>query len=598
MFSDVSALLGPKQIRPYEALAQTNEGYNGLAWFDFDNDGDLDLFVCSGAATGSTASALFRNDGDGNFTDVTAAAFNVAADSTFGGFGAVVAGDIDNDGFVDLYLTAATSLVFRLDPVVQNALFHNLGDGTFEDITQASGAVAPESPFSASMADIDNDGYLDIFITASGRAALYDDMGVLIIENESYGNILYRNKGDLTFEDVTESAGVSGLYVNQFNETVSDGECVSSFFDYDLDGDQDLLVGNCHGFHSDQTPLEERGGLFPFRLTPFNLYRNNGDGTFTDVAEAAGLAGDGNLGFWMSIAIGDINGDGFLDFWSSNGGVAIGAPHKLYQNNGDGTFTDVRAERGFPDDLEWGWGATLQDFDNDGDLDVFFVGALPLLGLIGPGLASPGSLFLQQDDGTFANATGLTGIDLSSSFSSGLASGDFDGDGFQDLAVMVAGYDGPPVGYPLDGAIDNVVLLKNLGNGNNYITVRLTGTASNSDGIGARVYVRSAGNSTKEQVREVIAGTSMGSSHQLWPTFGLGSVDKVDIEVRWPTGLEELFTNIAANQVFEIVETNPNPPAVPTTPEPTPAPSDAQPSSATAMSTFKAFAATVMVLLL
>jgi hypothetical protein len=394
---------------------------------------------------------------------------------------------------------------------------------------------------------------------------------------------------------VTESAGVSGLYVNQFDETVADGECVSSFFDYDLDGDQDLLVGNCHGFHSDQTPLEERSPLFPFRFTPFNLYRNNGDGTFTDVAEAAGLAGDGNLGFWMSIAIGDINGDGFLDFWSSNGGVAVGAPHKLYQNNGDGTFTDVRAEKGFPDYLEWGWGATLQDFDNDGDLDVFFVGALPSLGLIGPGIASPGSLFLQQDDGTFTDATNLTGIDLSASFSSGLASGDFDGDGFQDLAVMVAGYDAPAT---LDGAIDNVVLLKNLGNGNNYITVRLAGTASNSDGIGALVYVRAAGDPTTEQVREVIAGTSMGSSHQLWPTFGLGSVDKVDINVRWPTGLEEFFSSIAANQVYEIVETTPNPLA------PTPAPTlephapHAHPSSASAMSRFEAFAATLMVLLL
>jgi hypothetical protein len=376
------------------------------------------------------------------------------------------------------------------------------------------------------------------------------------VPGESYRNILYRNNGDLTFEDVTESAGVTGLYVNQFNETVSDGECVSSFFDYDMDGDQDLLVGTCHGWFSDQTPAEERVGLFPFRLTPFHLYRNNGDGTFTDVAEAAGLAGDADLGFWMGIAIGDINGDGLLDFWAANGGAAVGAPHKLYENNGDGTFTDVRAERGFPDELEWGWGATLQDFDNDGDLDVFFVGALPYLGLIGPGLASPGRLFLQQDDGNFTDATDLNVIDLSASFSTGLASGDFNGDGFQDLAVMVAGYDGPATGFPLDGAIDNVVLLKNLGNDNNYITVRLTGTASNSDGIGALVFVRTAGdNSTPGQVRQVIAGTSMGSSHQLWPTFGLSWVDKVDIQVFWRAGgLEELFSKNSANQVLEIVE--------------------------------------------
>lgn len=521
-FEDVSTLLGP-----YTRSA-SGGGLGGIAWLDYDQDGNLDLYLTNGVFA---SNGLFRNNGDGTFTDVSVEA---GVDNGLGNSGVVI-GDIDNDGYPDIFLTGEGRLAGPVQTPTR--MYHNNGDGTFTDITESSGLIGADSALAAAMGDINNDGFLDIFIASPGHIPLLTGPGT----GTSDENKLYLNNGDLTFTDITTSAGVSGLYVDTFGDIVSDGACVASFSDYNNDGLIDIIVGNCNAFFSpniDPVP-------FVVRATPFNLFQNNGDGTFTDVAASAGLD---ILGLWMGLAFGDYDNDGDIDFFATSSGTSESGiyPHALFRNNGDGTYTEISAETGIPNS-EFGWGVTFADFDNNGGLDLFLVGSLPLFGAIGPGQGNPGRLYFNDGSGHFTEDTAATGIDLSSKYTSGLAQADFDGDGFTDIAVMTAPFSTGDVTV----ASEDFVLLRNQANRNHWLTVRLIGTKSNRDGIGARIQVKAG---KINQLHEVRAGSSFASSETPWPTFGLGKYHQAEITVTWPSGLIETFAKFKANQRVTLVE--------------------------------------------
>jgi hypothetical protein len=242
-FTDVSELLGPfsNAATDYFNMRGTgNEGFQGLTWFDYDNDGDVDLFICTGD---SANNGLFRNNGDGTFTDVT----DAAGLTSTSGHGGAVPGDIDNDGFVDLFLTGQTRVVGARQTQAPASMYRNNGDGTFTDITSTAGVPGPTTMFGATMGDFDNDGFLDIFITAPGS----------VVFHESHSNTLYKNNGDLTFTDVTSTAGVGGLFQNGFGQMQSTGPCSCAFTDYNNDGLQDILVGSCNMFVSPSSGASE-----------------------------------------------------------------------------------------------------------------------------------------------------------------------------------------------------------------------------------------------------------------------------------------------------------------------------------------------------
>ncbi len=495
-FEDASQLLDFEHVAvPAGTIASA-----GAAWFDYNKDGLLDLYLTNGRGQGG---GLFRNNGNNTFSNVAAQA---GIESYVGNIG-VVAGDIDNDGYTDVFLTGDRHLTG--DAESASRLYHNSGDGTFTEITSRTGTVGPETGASAAFADIDNDGFLDLFVTAAGSYTT---------RTQDF-NRLYRNNGNLTFTDISVAAGVDAML----------GACAAFFSDYNDDGWIDLFVANCSNVN-----------LFP---TPIQLFHNNGDSTFTDRTVEAGLA---PRGLWMGFGPAEYDNDGDMDIFVTN--TATSAPrrlyHALYENNCDGTFSNV-AQSASAAIFEFGWGCTSPDLNNDGFADLFFAGSFPArpFPMIGPGLGNPGTLLLNNQDGTFTDSSSTLPVDLSRLYTSGVAAGDYDNDGFVDIVVGVEAYDDGP-GRP--------VLLHNSGNENHWLTVCLQGTMSNRDAVGARVAV-TAGDLT--QVKQVYAGSSFLSMDSQWLTFGLSThVTTERILVRWPLGLVERFPNVAADQTIQLIE--------------------------------------------
>lgn len=514
----------------------------GVAFFDYDNDGWLDLFMVNGTRFDNLppgpepSNFLFRNNRDGTFTDVTMKAGLVR---TGWGQGCCI-GDYDNDGFADLFVTYWG----------QNVLYHNNGDGTFTDVTERSGLLQTGSYRRWNVAccflDYDRDGHLDLFVAnyvnfdpkkvpPPGADSLCKYYGISVACGpQGLGggtNILYHNRGDGTFEDVSEASGVAvprGLpypYAVRANWVpVGSYGMGAGAADLDNDGWPDIYVA-----------CDEAPSL---------LYHNNHDGTFSEIGASAGcaLSGSGATQGGMGVAIGDYDCDGWLDILKPN---FAGENLSLYHNNANGTFYDAVYQAGLASETEnVGWGAGFQDFDNDSWRDIFISTGHVYPQIEGRGLmlsyASPKVLDQNEGNGKFRNVSAVGGSGITQPHTSrGCAFGDYDNDG--DVDVVVNNMNGPPS-----------LLRNDCTTGYSWLKVKCLGVKSNRSAIGARVKVVTGKHT---QIDEVMSGTSYLSQNDFRLHFGLGRAKRADlVEIRWPSGFVEPFRNVEANQLICIQE--------------------------------------------
>ena len=496
---------------------------SGGAFFDYDTDGDLDLYlVNSGDLTGndlegSHKSILYRNNGHGTFTDVTGTAG--VGNAGHYGMGAVC-GDYDNDGDPDLYVTNFGA----------NVLYRNNGDGTFTDVTETAGVGDTLWGSSASFFDYDRDGYLDLYVVNYLRYSLdasYRPCGVHGIRTHCHPknfdgapDRLYRNNGDGTFTDATQAAGfgdISGPHSGKGLGVVA--------ADFNNDGDPDLYVANDD--------------------TPNFLFYNNGDGTFTEMGLLAGCAFsfDGVAQAGMGVDAGDFNGDGYLDIFVTNLSHETNA---LYRNNGDGTFSDMvyEANLGKESYLFVGFGTRFFDYDNDGYSDIFIANGhiIEAIAQVTDVLtyAQRNQLFHNNGDGTFTEMSFESGAYFRrEGVSRGAIFGDYDNDGDVDIVVTQSN-------QPAE-------LLRNEGgNRRNWVRIKLVGVASNRDGIGARITVTAG---SQSQMQEVRTGLSYLCSSDPRVLFGLGDYTRIErLEIRWPSGIVQVLVNVEANREIVVVE--------------------------------------------
>jgi len=497
----------------------------GACWLDYDRDGWQDIyFVQSGPLpgtprpAGSPHSRLFRNMGNGTFVDMTEKA-GVANASGYGN-GCTV-GDYDNDGDEDLYVT-------NFGPSI---LYRNNGDGTFTDVTESAGVKNGLYATGAAWADYDNDGRLDLFVANYVDFTMDDQKfcGSVRANRRSYchpdaygglPDVLYHNEGNGRFKEVARASGIWD----------PDGKGLGVvWLDYDLDGDQDLYVAN--------------------DATPNMLYRNNGNGRFTDVTALAGVccSEDGKPQSGMGVDAGDLDGDGWQDLFVTN---LSNETNEFYRNlGGKGPFSvdTYPAGLGEVSLLMTGWGTDMFDYDNDGDLDIVVTNGHPMddIELDSDIITYAERPFLFENDGRgrFAEVGRERGAYFGAlDVGRGLATADYDNDGDVDLVVATSNR--------------RVTLLRNDG-GNavgHWITLRLEGVRCNRDAIGARVTVRASG---RTQVREVRSASSYLSQNDMRLHIGLGEATQIDsIEVRWPAKVKkvEKIGPVAADQFLVIRE--------------------------------------------
>ena len=489
---------------------------SGAAFLDYDNDGDLDLYIVNGAplpgfeTTDLPTNILYQNNGNGRFSDVTAAA---GVGDTSYGMGCVAA-DYDNDGDADLYITNFG----------ENLLYRNNGDSTFTDVTTHAGVGNGEKwSSSCAFVDYDHDGNLDLYVVnyldydIGKDRDWHDSRGQRIYSNpQVYAGIsdtLYRNNGNGTFTDVTRQAGV---YNN-------DGKGLGvTCGDYDNDGRIDIYVAN--------------------DTTPNFLYRNAGGGRFVDIGPFAGAAYNehGVSEGGMGVDFGDYNNDGALDIFVTN---FSNETNTLYHNTADGALIDFTniAGLGEVSFLKLAFGTKFFDANNDGALDLFVAnGHLYPTESDALEYAQTDQLFINTGDGTFAEASDRSGEYFSTKrVGRGAAFGDYDNDGDTDLFVVNLNQEG--------------TLLRNEGgNNHNWLMIQTVGTKSNRDGIGARVEVITRSHS---QMKEVQAGSSYLSGHDLRLLFGLGTETIAEtVKIIWPSGIEQTLVDVEANQMLVITE--------------------------------------------
>jgi hypothetical protein len=504
---------------------------SGVAIFDYDNDGWPDIFLVNGTylqrngdpdgtvSAASPTSHLFHNNRDGTFSDVTAKAG--VAD---GGWGqGVCVGDYDNDGYGDLYVTAYG----------KNRLYHNQGNGTFRNVAADAGVAGTGKEWGTGCAfvDYDRDGKLDIAVAnyvhfdirtapapGQGPGCLWQGTPVMCGPRglPSAPNLLYHNIGNGKFEDVSERSGFKKTFGHY---------CFSvSTLDYDEDGWPDIYIA-CDS-------------------TPAILCHNNHDGTFTDVAANAGVAfnEDGREQAGMGSTVADYDGDGHLDLFKTNFSEDTST---LYHNNGDKTFTDVTVASGLGINTQFlGWGAMFLDLDNHGWPDLLVVNGhvYPEVdsNKLGSSYREPRAIYRNLGNGKFQDISKESGPGITKlAPSRGLAIGDLWNDGRTEAVI--------------NNISDHPTLLVNLAkNQNHWLGVRLIGTPSNRDGIGARVTVRGPSRSWVDEVR---SGSSYSSSSDLRLHFGLGHDAQVEaIQVRWPNGREETFSGVRADQFVTLRE--------------------------------------------
>jgi hypothetical protein len=494
----------------------------GVAVFDYNNDGLLDIFFTNGAAIPSLDKAdpsfynrLYRNNGDGTFTDVTDQAGVKGIGYSMG----VAAGDFDNDGYVDLYIVG----------VNRNQLLHNNGDGTFTDVTEKASVagVVPGmgKPWSvaAGWFDYNNDGLLDLLVInyldyniADCKLCSIDGFPTYCAPGNFKGtpNILYRNNGDGTFTDISASSHI-GQYIGKGMGL--------AFADYDNDGFTDVFISN--------------------DTSPNFLLHNNGDGTFKDVALELGVAytPDGGVVAGMGADFRDLNNDGLPDIFHT---AMVGNTFPLYKNVGD-HFDDVTEASGIAAISRrlTGYGTGAFDFDNDGYKDLFIGNGAILdneMKVLHRPTFLPNSLFRNNGGLTFTDVSSTSGASfLSPKVHRGAAFGSFNNDGKIDI-VVTAVNDKPQL------------LMNRTTNNNHWIILKLVGTKDNRDGLGTKVKI-----TTAEGVQYNQATTAVGysSSSDKRVHFGLGHASVIDkIELSWPTGVKQVLTHVKADQVLTVVE--------------------------------------------
>jgi hypothetical protein len=487
----------------------------GCAFLDYDNDGWLDIYlVNSGASDFFTPktplkNALYRNNHDGTFTDVTDKAG--VAGGTFG-MGAA-AGDFDADGFADIYVTAYG----------RNILYRNNGNGTFADVTDKAGVAAPGWSTCATWFDYDGDGRLDLFVSSF---IYYDKSQNLYCTDESNRRYycgprqfkpqpshLYRNNGDGTFKDVSKESGIANSPGKSFGAVATD---------VNNDGLTDLFVAN--------------------DTMPNFLFVNKGNGKFEETGLAAGVAYSeaGQPRSGMGVDACDYDGDGWQDLFVAN------IDHEffsLYRNQKDLTFTDEPGEIGPATQLLSGWGLKFFDYDDDGDADLFLVNGHPddLIEMRTARVKYREPMLLFENTGRgFRNVGAQSGAVFSKEVSGrGMAVGDYDNDG--DLDVLVSNNGGPPL------------LLRNEGgNRSHWLGLQLVATKSNSAAVGAVITWQAGG---VKRSRLKTGGGSYLSSHDPREILGLGSAAKADsIEIRWPSGKVDRLSNLPADTYIKVVE--------------------------------------------
>ena len=497
---------------------------NGIAIFDYDNDGWPDIFLVNGTklegfpAANAPTNRLYHNNHDGTFTDVTGKA---GLRATGWGQGVCV-GDFDNDGWEDLYITYYG----------KNRLYHN-NRGVFTEVSDKAGVAGSGKDWGTGCAfvDYDRDGKLDLIVAnyvnfdlttapAPGDRPTCFWKGVPVMCGPrglaGSKNILYHNRGDGTFEDISTKAHIQR----------TDGHYAFSVstLDFDEDGWPDIFIA-CDS-------------------TPAILYRNDRDGTFSDVAVTAGAAfnEDGREQAGMGSTIGDYNGDGHLDIFKTNFSDDTST---LYKNNGDGTFIDATSAAGLGLYTQYlGWGTMFLDVDNDGWPDLLLVNGhvYPEVDSqhLGSSYKEPRILFHNNGDGTFSDISTSAGAAITTATSSrGLAVGDLWNDG--RISAVINNMNAAPS-----------LLVNQLKNTNHWVAIHTVGTKSNRDGIGARIRIKAG---SRILVDEVRSGSSYISSSDMRVHFGFGKVDKIEwIEIRWPSGLTERFANPSTNQIHTLTE--------------------------------------------
>ena len=512
LFQDITRAAGINFVRTIgdEHLSNLVESDGGgAAFLDYDQDGNIDLYVSNGnynkilsrnekkADIKDSENHLYRNLGNGTFEDMTKKAG--VGDRGYGM--GVTVGDFDNNGYPDIYIS-------NFGP---NVLYMNKGDGTFKNVTKRAGVAGDECSVGAVWLDYDKDGYLDLYV---GNYIEFDPKynyyyapdgfpGPMAYDGEA--DVLYHNNGDGTFTDVTKEMHV-------YN---TDGRAMGvGAADYDNDGWTDIFVSNDHMVNY--------------------LYHNNEGKVFEDRGISSGTAFNqvGEATISMSVAFADYNNDGLMDLFVSDNAYC-----SLHKNEGNGVFTEMSYKAGIAVACGQfvGWASSFQDFDNDGDLDLFKVNG-ELKHLYG----QEDQLFENQGDGNFKDVS----TERSSYFEEehvgrGACFGDYDNDG--DIDVFIVNLEEP-----------SVLLRNNKGNENNWISLLLVGDTSNRDGIGSRITLHAGG---KKQYAQKMSSGGYLSTNDPRLHFGLGKNTVVDtIEIIWPSGKKQTLTNVKANQFLTIKE--------------------------------------------
>ena len=491
----------------------------GCAFLDFDNDGWMDIYLVNSGRCDfydpkpPLRNALYRNNRDGTFTDVTE-----KAGVPGGGYGMGVAvGDYDGDGFPDMYVTQYGSSI----------LYHNNGDGTFTDVTQKAGVTAPGWASSALWIDYDNDGKLDLFVC---RFVDFDKTKNKFCGNEKTGDRyyciprvyppaaswLFHNNGDGTFSDVSKATGIAAAMGKAWGVVATD---------VNNDGWMDLFVAND---------------------TVANFLFLNNRGKFSENGLEAGVAysQDGRARSGMGVDAADFDQDGWQDLFVANVDQEM---YSIYRNNHDATFDDVAGVFGIAGltRLMSGWGAKFFDYDNDGDIDLFLANGHPddRIEEHSTRVKYKEPLLLFHREGkTFRNVSDSAGPAFAESYSArGMAIGDFNNDGAVD--ILVSQNDGPPV-----------LLKNNAARGHHWLGIRLIGKKCNPEATGARITWQ-AGDLKRSRMK--ISGGSYLSSHDPREVLGIGTLNKLDrLEIRWPEPSKrvDVFTKLPLDRYITIVE--------------------------------------------